>query len=75
MLQIRMMCNSAVSVIRGVKGHAERSEQPKWRQVSVCWMMHPVRTIITISLCMYDFIYYFQTCNNVAYESNALYVV
>jgi hypothetical protein len=75
MLQIRMICNSAGSVIPGVKGYAEQREQQKWGQVSVWWMMHLVRTIITIILCMYEFIYYFQTCNHVAYESNTLYVV
>jgi hypothetical protein len=70
-----MMCNSAVSVIRGIKVYTERREQQNWRQVSVWWAMHPVRTIITIILCMYEFIYYFQTCNHVVYESNALYLV
>jgi hypothetical protein len=40
-----------------------------------CKLGRPVRTIMTIILCMYERICYLQACHHVTYESNALYVV
>jgi hypothetical protein len=41
----------------------------KWLCMLVCSMMRRVRTIITIILCIYECICYFQARNNVKYES------
>jgi hypothetical protein len=61
---------SSVSVIRAVI-HVVRKSQ----NGMLCSMMRPVRTIITLILCIYECICYFQACNHVIYECNALYLV
>jgi len=61
-----MICD----LIRAVKSgdNAEKSKRHELNDALV-------RTIITLILCIYECICYFQACNHVIYESNALYKV